>query len=306
MSYRHLFTSEEAHQDGIWCVAWNNKSNVFLTGSVDSAVKVWKASGNEGPKQVHKFTGHRLGVISVDVDRDGKIGVSSSMDSVIRIWDLEKGKTISTIEATPIEAWTISLSPDGKTIAAGSQTGNVNIFNVSTGKKEQSFDAQKKSFCMAVSYSPCGRFLASGTQDGSVFIFDISTSKLVHNVNGHSLTVRAVKFSQDCSKLITCSDDKTIKMFDVKSGSLIKTLSGHSSHVLGLAVSPDGKHFASCSSDKTVKVWEIKSFECIHTFEDKHKDQVWAIAFNENGSQLVSVSDDSKFKVYSCPLDNSK
>jgi WD repeat-containing protein 61 len=103
-----------------------------------------------------------LGVISVDTDKEGKskttiltpslVCVSSSMDSNIRVWDLEKGKLIKSIDATPIEAWTVSLSPDNKTIATGSQNGNINIFNIESGKKEQSFDAQKKSFCMAVCY----------------------------------------------------------------------------------------------------------------------------------------------------------
>lgn len=163
-----------------------------------------------------------------------------------------------------------------------------------------------KYFFKLIFKSPDGNYLASGGQDGTAFIFDISTSKVAHTLIGHSLTVRSVKFSSDSSKLITCSDDSTIKVFDVKQGTLIKTLSGHSSSVLNLAVSPDGKHFASCSADKTVKIWELKTYECIHTFEERHKDQVWGVAFNENGSLLVSVGDDSQFKIYSCPLDNSK
>jgi WD repeat-containing protein 61 len=43
------------------------------------------------------------------------------MDSTIRIWDLEKGTVLQTIEAAPVEAWTIAFSPDGRHIATGSQ-----------------------------------------------------------------------------------------------------------------------------------------------------------------------------------------
>ncbi len=149
MAYRLLDSKEEIHEDGVWCCAWNNKANIIVTGSVDTHVKIWKG---DGFKNIHKLSGHRLGVISVDIDKDGKIAISSSIDSVIRVWDLEKGKSIATIEATPIEAWTACLSPNAKNIATGSQSGNINIFDITTGKKEQSFDTQKKVFVMALSY----------------------------------------------------------------------------------------------------------------------------------------------------------
>ena len=46
---------------------------------------------------------------------------SSSMDSLIRVWDLEKGVVKQTIEAAPVEAWTVAFSPDARHIATGSQ-----------------------------------------------------------------------------------------------------------------------------------------------------------------------------------------
>jgi WD repeat-containing protein 61 len=135
------------------------------------------------------------------------------MDSVIRVWDLEKGKSVNSIEVPPLESWTISAF--GKQIATGSASGNVNLYNLETSKKEQSLDTQKKSFVMAVSYSKCGRFLACGSQDGSVCVFDVATSKLLHNLQGHSMTIRSVKFTNDSQKLITASDDKHIHVYDV-------------------------------------------------------------------------------------------
>lgn len=74
------------------------------------------------------------------------------MDSCIRVWDLEKGTTKSVIEASPIEAWKIAISPDNKSIATGTQNGAVNVFNFDSGQKERTFDTQKKSFTLAVAY----------------------------------------------------------------------------------------------------------------------------------------------------------
>lgn len=141
---------------------------MLITGSVDATVKVWKKAADEsGFNEQKQFTGHRLGVLSVAVDQAGKcnnipqrcflifffkVCVSSSMDSMIRVWDLEKGITKTVIEAPPIEAWKVALSPDGKSIATGSQSGNVNIFNLDSGQKEKTLDTLKKSFTIAIAY----------------------------------------------------------------------------------------------------------------------------------------------------------
>jgi len=40
--------------------------------------------------------------------------------------------------------------------------------------------------------------------------------------------------------------------------------------------------------------------KCAHTFSD-HDDQVWSVAFNDKGTQVVSSSDDKGMFVYSIP-----
>ncbi|KAL0491830.1 WD repeat-containing protein [Acrasis kona] len=305
-AYRVQSVKEEAHSDGVWSVAWSKGS--LITGSVDASIKIWKGEALENSQT---FDGHRLGVISVVTEKSGKYACSSSMDSMIRVWDLSKGTAVNTIEAAP--AWTLDFSPDGRFIATGSQvnkchrsanTGSVNVYGVESGKIEQSFDIQKKTFILTVAYSPNGRYLAAGGQDGSVAIFDVATS-VKTSLEGHSMSVRSVAFTTDSERLLTASDDKHINVYDVKQGALIKTLSGHGSFVLSLDVSPTGLTFASSSTDRQIKIWELSTLECIHTFEE-HKDQVWDIAYDETGAKLASVSDDHSIRVYTCPTDTSK
>lgn len=45
--------------------------------------------------------GHQLGVVSVDISHTGAIAASSSLDAHIRLWDLETGKQIKSIDAGP-------------------------------------------------------------------------------------------------------------------------------------------------------------------------------------------------------------
>lgn len=76
MAYRSKTYKEQAHADGIWSVAFG-ANNRFMTGSVDATVKVWQVDTAQAGGQadsislVNDFAGHRLGVISVDVDPSG-------------------------------------------------------------------------------------------------------------------------------------------------------------------------------------------------------------------------------------------
>ena len=78
----------------------------------------------------------------------------------------------------------------------------------------------------------------------------------------------------------------------------MSTMTGHDSWVLSVAHSPTQQQFASSSSDKSVKIWDIRGTECIDTFRDLHKDQVWDVAYKPDGTRLVSVSDDRSMIVY--------
>ncbi|MCI4382084.1 hypothetical protein PGIGA_G00259510 [Pangasianodon gigas] len=184
--YSILFKQEHAHDDAIWTAAWGKSakdgSETIVTGSLDDMVKVWKWSDEKMELQ-WSLEGHQLGVVSVDISHNGAIAASSSLDAHIRLWDLESGKQVKSMDAGPVDAWTVAFSPDSKYIATGSHLGKVNIFGVESGKKEYSLDTRGK-FILSIAYSPDGKYLASGAIDGIINIFDIATGKLLHTLEG--------------------------------------------------------------------------------------------------------------------------
>ena len=55
------------------------------------------------------------------------------------------------ISCDTVDVWTLSFSPDGKTIATGSHNGHINLFNVDTGEKQSSLDTRGK-FTMSIAH----------------------------------------------------------------------------------------------------------------------------------------------------------
>ena len=67
------------------------------------------------------------------ISGDGRRVASSSLDSVIIVWDTMSGAKVATMETGPVDAWSVIFTHDDKYIVSGSHTGNVNMFNIDTG-----------------------------------------------------------------------------------------------------------------------------------------------------------------------------
>uniref|UniRef100_K1QRY7 WD repeat-containing protein 61 n=1 Tax=Magallana gigas TaxID=29159 RepID=K1QRY7_MAGGI len=120
---------------------------------------------------------------SMTSSKSGNVAASSSLDSHVRVWDVDTGKCIKSMEAGPVDAWTISFSPDSRFLATGSHSGKINLFGVESGRKEESLDI-RGGFTLSIAYSPDGKLIASGAIDGIINIFDTQTGRLIHTLEG--------------------------------------------------------------------------------------------------------------------------
>lgn len=93
-------------------------SEHIISGSIDDKVKIWSWY-KEKLELKYTCTGHRLGVVSVDVNPQGTgkrerlpivyficffirtVAATCALDAQIKLWDIESGKLIRDIDATP-------------------------------------------------------------------------------------------------------------------------------------------------------------------------------------------------------------
>eukprot|EP00727_Mastigamoeba_balamuthi_P005640 m51a1_g1696 putative wd repeat-containing protein 61 (309) ;mRNA; r:481262-482613 len=294
---------EKAHDEGIWSVDW--RGDRIATGSLCSRarVKTWRAGTFEQESVIE--SDHQLAVVSVSLSAAGSSLATSSLDSLLQVWDLRDGKRENkrTIQTEPAEAWSAKLSPDGTRVAVTGQGGCVSVYPVDDARdaRAKSLELQTGAkFGSSLAWSSDGARLACGAMDGLVALFDVANARRLHALVGvHLMPVRSVSFSPEGDRLLAASDDTLVSMCDVEYGKTISTFSGHSSWVLAVRHSPaaGSKLFATGSSDKTVRIWDVGQKTPAYTFSE-HKDQVWGVAFNDDGTQLASVSDDASLIVY--------
>jgi WD40 repeat protein len=119
----------------------------------------------------------------------------------------------------------IAFSPDGGTIASGSEDGPILLSKVPSGSPRGALTGNLNNV-EAVAFSPNGRTLASGGADGSVRLWDVSSRRLLATLAGHTEPVVSVAFSPDGSTLASSGEDSTIRLWTVPTRTPMATLNG--------------------------------------------------------------------------------
>ena len=214
----------------------------------------------------------------------------------------------------------ISLSPDGKTIASGSADGMIKLWNVESGKEIHTLNGHRGSV-NSISFSPDGKTIASGDADGKIKIWNVASSKEIRTLsesqdsvkirilsgyqesigsltlNEHNAPVNSVSFSPDGKTIASGGADGKIKIWNVASSKEILTLNEHNAPVNSVSFSPDGKTIASGGADGKIKIWNVASSKEILTLNE-HNAPVNSVSFSPDGKTIASGGADGKIKIW--------
>lgn len=232
----------------------------------------------------------------------------------IKLWDLTSnvpgGKALFTIEQNTSGVYSISRSPDGKTIATGTDNGDIKLWNAADGKALGTLKGHQ-SPVNSVVFSPDGKLLASASgnqyrQTSAIKLWDVAGGKELATINGHSEAVWALAFTPDGKYLASGSSDRTVKLWEVSSGKRVGIFKGKVPEFYefyAIVISPDGKTLAAGGSGDNVskqypiKLWDISSGKEIASLKG-HASPVRTLAFSSDGKTLASGGDDNFIKLW--------
>ncbi|OMO92949.1 hypothetical protein CCACVL1_06714 [Corchorus capsularis] len=169
-----------------------------------------------------------------------------SLDSLVRVFDVDTSATIATLEAPPSEVWQMQCDPK--------EFGTISVFDVARAKflhHLEGHDMPVRS--LVFSPEPDSRRLYSACDDGHVHIYDGEGKGLIGAMSGHASWVLSVDVSPDGEALATGSNDKTVRLWEFKMRAAIHTTSNHTDQVWAVAFRSDGGgRLASVSDDKSI------------------------------------------------------
>lgn len=192
--------------------------------------------------------------------------------------------------------YAVAFSPDGKTLASGSNDSTVKLWDMETLRLRATLMGHADGV-YSLAFSPDARALASGSNDTTIKVWDVQTAELTRTLVGHTGAVYSISFSEDGKQLFSGSNDKTVKVWDLDSGELKRTFRGLDDNVDAIATSPDGKILAKASLDNAVRLLDAGRNDLRATLTG-HMRPVTSVSFSADGKTLASGSLDKTVRLW--------
>ncbi|KEY71560.1 hypothetical protein S7711_09693 [Stachybotrys chartarum IBT 7711] len=293
----------DGHRGEVVLVVLSPDTKRIASASRDKTVRLWDT---ETCQCLQTLEGHWGGVELVVFSPDAKHLASASYsydpfalasrDKTVRLWDVETGQCLQTLEGHEEDVTLVVFSLDAKRVASASSDNTVRLWDVGTGQCLQTLKGYNNGVDSMV-FSLDAKRLASASYDFTVWLWDVETGQRLQSLEGHNMDLGEAVFSPDAKLVLSALWQKTIRLGDTETGQCLQTLEGHSEAVESVVFSPDSKRIASASRDKTVRLWDIETRQCLQTLEG-HSEAVEAVVFSPDAKRIASASRDKTVRIW--------
>ena len=258
----NTFKVQNIHLKSHWvmtCAFEQTRNMTVASGGLDNTCTVYQVGDTAGRGGGKELIGHQ-GYISCIRFLNEKNILTSSGDSNVAYWDIERGKQIQNFTAHSADVLCLSVDPINPSIFATSSCDTTaKLWDLRIGDKYIQNFVGHLSDVNSVSYFPDGNAIVTGSDDTTCRMFDIRCSGEVNCMGSDKVVcgVTSVDFSRSGHYIFGGYEDGICRVWDVLKGKTapILTLTGHESRIMNVCVNPRGDAVSTASWDTSIRIW---------------------------------------------------
>ena len=238
------------------------------------------------------LSGHTDTVLSLSSSLDGRLLLSRSY-GCIKLWDVQTGGVIRIFDRKTSHSTTsISISPDGATIALGTSNGAILLWDVQTWKCH--FIKTGRDDVVTITFSPIdSQRLLSSSQDGTVCQWNVDGHQIGTSYHGGD-GVGGLAYASDGTRFVSWGRTAAI-VRDSESGEVVVKVNAPDQRTFNdCCLSPDGR-LVACKSGVVIYLWDITISGPRPVGHVEHSHHV---TFTTFPSSLISGSRDRSVKFW--------
>jgi WD40 repeat protein len=274
-------------------LAWSPDSKALASSVVNDRIRVWDAAtgklrwaapeklSREGPVAFLGDADHILMATPDAADGPAK----RNQPCGLAIWTVGRDKPDRGLDGG-FGGMAITVSNDGKLVAADNRGQGVRVWDAKTGKSVHTFPTAVR--CAELAFSADDSLLAAG--GNGLHLFDLATGKDLRATAGHAGQVLDGSLSSDGMRAATIDRGGSVIIWDTTTGAAIRRW--HRAEPLAaVAISPDGQ-----------SVFIGTTANVVHGFSVKAGKELW----KEGGHvsiRMLAVAPDGKTLGIGCDRD---
>jgi WD40 repeat protein len=205
----------KGHKGAVMAVAFlPSPTEVIMTGGIDGTVRQWIPT-QEGVRERVALE-HKAWVNAIAFSPNRYPAASASSDNTVIL--LPRLNETKVLEPKVGEIRSLSFTPDGKFLAAGTRYGITKVWDVKTAEEVVSLKGKHGAEVWGVSFSPDGKVLATADGDwnrpSDIVLWDTHTWKERERLK-HTNEVLCVAFHPKKPILAAGAWDKTVRVWDL-------------------------------------------------------------------------------------------
>ncbi len=210
------------------------------------------------------------------------ISDSGLVENVVDLTQQEHGKRI----------YSLSFSPDGKLLAVGLESREIEIWKTGTWKKILNIDGLM-GWVDKLSFSPDGKYLAASVR-GEILLWSASTWRHVATLKERNNSFCFLSFSPD-GKYLVGGGYREVRIWKVSSWESVSSIKDFSDWVEFITFSPNGRYLVVPEGDE-IKVFESESGRWSPAKMLKGKaDFIHSVIFTPDGKYLLSGGEEGGY-----------